>query len=940
MANEPKHNYKGGILKVIGTALLLICLTAGAFFAGWYLYTMRNSETMVCLTMMSEDGLLVYKFEGPGDVPDAGQDSDGDDPGDIPDTEPDWRYVPFGQRVRVTGASGKRVALDEIYTYPQEKVVVELVIGPDGNISRIYQVPEGFVARGAVEGRENGTVYISGNQYVMGEQLGFNWEQGDLVQVYGAGDVIIYAEVLEKAGTLQVVANVEGAEVFVDGEYIGEAPVTVDTVPGMKDIMVKSQGYKTTTTQVMVESGQLAEVYVDLPLVVGTLEVTTNPAGADVFVNHELKGTAPASIQLPPGDYEVSVEKSGYYSRKATLRIVQNTSTPLHFNLAEQSSGIGGVTPGLPSQEPQISGTRLTVLSYDPSSRVLKAMDSNRVPVSLVVPRDVPLETSSSGRTSWDRVLPGEELVVVTSASGYIESATKTYSHGYTTGGKVFAKDGQVLNIGDDWTRCLMSPNVLIQHRSDNTLVRNLDVGDTVTVYGTSADDIRYVVIEESLGEKTVLEGYLVKTDSGQRIFSDGALLSISIPGIIDVVDHENKVTDKASAVPSGSKLKFYRNSQGDIVWAEYIWKANISLEGQVGIMSGPVLTILPSWDEVTISVDTIVFVGETRRPFYDVKTGDTVLVAGPSKVDTRFVWIKDRISYDRIIEGFMGGKEGSKKRVFTEVDRKGYLTQWVVDTDFTVIDTKLNKHMLAGQLNSGDKVRLWLSAGGKPVWGEMIAQNRINLSGHFLREKDGYYYFTGLEKFEVSEDLIIIGLFKDEELQPGSRVHVGGDGRFVNYIEVQELAQVVERKWWVDGTVISVDRNVMTIATDRGRLQEFELPNDTWYVDWEAGVDGNAREVSIGDDVKIGVDPDGGKALFIERTSTPRFRVEGTVTAVSGRSLTISGDYGTVRVELRSSADVYKDDGRVSHKDIKEGDKVHVSGSSADSIYLVVVKS
>ncbi len=65
----------------------------------------------------------------------------------------------------------------------------------------------------------------------------------------------------------------------------------------------------------------------------------------------------------------------------------------------------------------------------------------------------------------------------------------------------------------------------------------------------------------------------------------------------------------------------------------------------------------------------------------------------------------------------------------------------------------------------------------------------------------------------------------------------------------------------------------------------------------------------------------------------------EGTVTAVSGRSLTISGgDYGTVRVELRSSADVYKDDGRVSHKDIKEGDKVHVSGSSADSIYLVVV--
>ena len=192
------------------------------------------------------------------------------------------------------------------------------------------------------------------------------------MEIYGAGDVIIYARLVEKAGTLQVAANVEGAKVFVDGVYVGEAPLTIDTAPGRKDIMVKATGYKTTTAQALVQPGQVAQVQVDLLLVAGTLEVTSNPQGADVFVNHELKGTTPASIVLPPGEYEVRVEKEGYYSRKTTLRVVQDTSTPLHFNLVEQSSGIspiGGITPGLPSQQPQPQGTRMTVLSYDADSR-------------------------------------------------------------------------------------------------------------------------------------------------------------------------------------------------------------------------------------------------------------------------------------------------------------------------------------------------------------------------------------------------------------------------------------------------------------------------------------------------------------------------------------------------------------------------------------------
>ena len=75
---------------------------------------------------------------------------------------------------------------------------------------------------------------------------------------------------------------------------------------------------------------------------------------------------------------------------------------------------------------------------------------------------------------------------------------------------------------------------------------------------------------------KTSFEGYLVHTDKGLRVFSDSALLSVSVPWTIDVVDPGNRVTDKASSA-FRSRLKFCQDGEGNIVWAEYIWKAAIS---------------------------------------------------------------------------------------------------------------------------------------------------------------------------------------------------------------------------------------------------------------------------------------------------------------------------------------------------------------------------
>lgn len=932
-------------LKNIAKALLLIALAAGAFYLGLTVYAMRNSHTAVCLAIPSEDGLLVYKYcmpeKRPGSPGDS-QGSNGKEP-QAPHDNPDWVKVEFGAKVRFLDAAGKPSSVDDIYGNPPEKTVAKMTTGPDGKIVRISGVPGSFCVQGVVEERESGEITIQKTKYTVDDPETFSGEQGDVVKLHGFNSRAILAEIVSKAGSIHISTNVDGARVFLDGVYKGKSPVGFKAAPGLREVMAKSDGYKTTKIPVNVESKKQSEVLIELPPITGAIDITSTPSNAEIYINGDLKGITNSKLLLPPGDYDVMVKLPGYYPKKARLRLLEDIEVPLNFELVKEIPGISsgiGITPGgsMGGQLPgtgsgEIPGTRVTVLSYDPGSRILKALGSRENRVDIEVPEDVFLENLPFGRASWDRLLPGEEISLETGVSGRLQRAIRTYSHTFSASGKVLSKDGSTITLGDNWLRCTLSSNALVQHLGRGTLSGTLDVGDSVTVHGASAGDIRYVHVSDSLGEKSSFEGHLVKTTDGLEIFGDSAVMWFKVDEDLDVVDHGAQKTDKASAVPSGSRLRFYMNHLGDIVWAEYVWKANVSVEGKIALLTGPVVSIAPSWQDVTISHDTTVFAGKDKRPFYDIRIGDTVLAAGPSQANTCFIWIQDRIEFDTTVEGFMGAAGGKEGRVFHEIERAGGTTPWIVDTNLTFAYPKERRSLSSKEVNRGDRVRLWLGAGGKPVWGEVIERNQVNLTGHYLGEAGGLLYFTGFAGFTPAKNLTIIGLSGSDELQKGSLVHIGGQERSVNYIEVDSLVEPVR---WVDGTVILIDRNVIKVKTSRYYVTEYQISKDTWYVDWDARIDGSAQDLKPGDKVSIGISSYR-QALFIERDYSPRFKAGGIVTAVSGRTITISGDYGTLRAVTERDAIVYKDGEITSYQSIRNGDKVQLAGPSADLVNLVV---
>jgi len=332
-SEKPKRSKGKSLLKTV----LVVVLALGAYYAGTTLFKLRNTHTFTSLAMPHDGGILIYKYEISSDEGSETKVSHGnsEDP-EAPSTMKDWTWVEIGSDAKVFDKTGTACALTDIFPDETQKKVVEVSIGPDGTVSKIREMPEGFSVQGEVEKKESGKVTIDGKTYTVKTDEYFPAEEGDLVCVHGVSDEIIFSEILEKAGSLAVSSNVEGARVFVNGSYKGKTPLEFKTGPGTKEIMLKADDHKTTKVLVQVEPQENCEAFVEMPRVVGILEVTSEPSNAQIYVNDDLRGVSPLKLELSPGSYEIAAKLDGYYSKKVTTKLMADGLESVHFELVKE----------------------------------------------------------------------------------------------------------------------------------------------------------------------------------------------------------------------------------------------------------------------------------------------------------------------------------------------------------------------------------------------------------------------------------------------------------------------------------------------------------------------------------------------------------------------------------------------------------------------------
>jgi hypothetical protein len=130
---------------------------------------------------------------------------------------------------------------------------------------------------------------------------------------------------------LQLVTSPPGATATVDSDpsKTCQAPCSLELTAGRHTVAIQMEGYRRELRIIELHGPQ--EVFFNLSRAGGTVRVESQPPGAQILINGEMRReTTPASIRLPVGKYHITVIRDG---RKADQEIEVRDGALLRYTL-------------------------------------------------------------------------------------------------------------------------------------------------------------------------------------------------------------------------------------------------------------------------------------------------------------------------------------------------------------------------------------------------------------------------------------------------------------------------------------------------------------------------------------------------------------------------------------------------------------------------------
>jgi serine/threonine protein kinase len=134
-------------------------------------------------------------------------------------------------------------------------------------------------------------------------------------------------------GQVALDSTPQGAQVQVDGRtdpsYV--TPFLLPGLaPGQHTVIVSKPGYSSDTRSVEVSSGNKTSLVIHLTQLMATLSVSSNPDGANIFIDgRDVGKTTPAQVSVDKGQHVVLIRKMGYIDETATPQFVLGQTVSL-----------------------------------------------------------------------------------------------------------------------------------------------------------------------------------------------------------------------------------------------------------------------------------------------------------------------------------------------------------------------------------------------------------------------------------------------------------------------------------------------------------------------------------------------------------------------------------------------------------------------------------
>ncbi len=139
--------------------------------------------------------------------------------------------------------------------------------------------------------------------------------------------------------TLEAEPNVT-AQVALDGKPLGKTPLTADIVPGKHRLEFSADRYLAEVRELDVAGeGKRQTLSVKMTPNWAPVALTTEPAGAEVLVDGQMRGTTPASLELKAGKHDLEVRLHGYNAWQNSVDVVANQPQQLPAVKLVQADG-------------------------------------------------------------------------------------------------------------------------------------------------------------------------------------------------------------------------------------------------------------------------------------------------------------------------------------------------------------------------------------------------------------------------------------------------------------------------------------------------------------------------------------------------------------------------------------------------------------------------
>jgi hypothetical protein len=208
-----------------------------------------------------------------------------------------------------------------------------------------------------------------------------------------------------------VVTDVIGAAAMLhspSGKVISQCltPCSFNNLtPDRYSLEVKKDGYQPVQTALQVKQGAVADEKLSLESLAKGLYITSDPPGADVFINGaKQSGQTPVTLPLAAGQYNLVLRLPGHDPYVGSVQVKENVQTVLNTKLNERSStrvawahvtsdpagaeifvdgnSTGQVTPARIEISTGIHTITLRLSGFQPAKRTVSATEGGTVPVT------------------------------------------------------------------------------------------------------------------------------------------------------------------------------------------------------------------------------------------------------------------------------------------------------------------------------------------------------------------------------------------------------------------------------------------------------------------------------------------------------------------------------------------------------------------------------